>query len=86
VHLEQDSIRDSKLNDIINKKFSCKTASEDDIKKRCLGIGKNDEEIDFAILVFRSGKKIKEIASELFVTTDAVKKRKARFKNELEAI
>jgi hypothetical protein len=74
----------SKLNEYLNKTFTCATASAEELRERCLAIGKSDEDIEFAIDVFRSGKPYKTIADERCVTPQAVKKRKARFRAELE--
>lgn len=68
------------------KPFQCVTATEDELRARCLALGKNDEYIRFAILAFRSGKTRKEIARELFLTESTVKEYKRRRKRELESI
>ena len=73
-----------KLLQIEKKRFNCKNATETEIINRCIELGKKNDYISFVILAFRSGKTVKEIASELHVTESAVKIRKRRYKKELE--
>jgi len=58
------------------KPFRCKTASEEEIRARCLELGKSDEYANFMIAVWRSGKLQKEIAFELKIATGTVKEYK----------
>lgn len=68
------------------KKFNCKTATEDEIRKRCIELGKKDDYAYFMILVYRSGKTRKEIAEKFFLSEATVKKYKHDRTLELEGV
>ena len=66
------------------KMFRCKTATEEEIRARCIELGKKDDYINFMLLAYRSGKTRKEIAKEFFISESTVKKYKHDRTIELE--
>lgn len=85
VYICEHASMSNELKRLTEHKFCCTTANEDEIRARCLELGKNDEYANFVILAFRSGLRQKEIAAKTGLTVETVRKYKRIRRKELEA-
>lgn len=66
--------------------FRCSTATEDEIRARCLLLGKSDEYANFLVAVHRSGRTQKEIAADFGIATATCKEYKRKRSREIENV
>lgn len=66
--------------------FKCKTATAEEIRERCLSLGKDDRYADFLVAVHRSGRRQKDIAEEFGITPETVKEYKRKRTREVDEV
>lgn len=73
-----------KLPQFNKKKFSCNTATESEIRKRCVRLGKSKEYADFCVDAFVYKLSRKEMAKKYILGVNTIKQYKMQRKFELE--
>lgn len=73
-----------KLPQFNKKKFSCNTATESEIRKRCIRLGKSKEYADFCVDAFVYKLSRKEMAKKYILGVNTIKQYKMQRKLELE--
>lgn len=66
--------------------FQCKTATADEIRARCLSLGKPETYAEFLVDAHRSGLRQKEIAVKYGLTTETVKEYKRKRTREVDEV
>lgn len=80
-HTAKFSLIENQLDNLFQ--FDPETADITELEERCIEKGLNDSEISFCIKVFKSGLTHGDIANELGISIQAVRKRKKRMRDRL---